>query len=176
MPLRFTLYDRKLDLRSQAIWETYNEIEECSEELAVASYKLGLTPGERLWENLTLNPPTNLRDLMSRIEMFAQLEDDVRQAKKAIGTTTRGEDPFKKHKENSVDHENRVKQGINVVFKEPIYKLLTQILDKPYFKKPEPMAGDPKKRNQLWRCSFHEERGHRTKNCLALKVFLDQLV
>ena len=25
-------------------WETYNKIEECSEELAVASYKLGLTP------------------------------------------------------------------------------------------------------------------------------------
>ena len=25
-------------------WETYNEIEECSKELAVASYKLGLTP------------------------------------------------------------------------------------------------------------------------------------
>ncbi|XP_057495649.1 uncharacterized protein LOC130780645 [Actinidia eriantha] len=28
--------------------ETYNKIEECSEELAVASYKLGLTPEERL--------------------------------------------------------------------------------------------------------------------------------
>ncbi|XP_057459275.1 uncharacterized protein LOC130749938 [Actinidia eriantha] len=41
-------------------WETYNEIEECSEELVVASYKLRLTPGERHWENLMLNPPTNL--------------------------------------------------------------------------------------------------------------------
>ena len=28
-------------------WERYNEIEECSEELAVASYKLGLTTRER---------------------------------------------------------------------------------------------------------------------------------
>ena len=41
-------------------WKTYNEIEECSEELAVASYKLGLTLGKRLWENVTLNPPTDL--------------------------------------------------------------------------------------------------------------------
>ncbi|GFS41350.1 hypothetical protein Acr_00g0073860 [Actinidia rufa] len=41
-------------------WETYNEIEECSEELAVASYKFGLTLGERLLKNLTLNPPTDL--------------------------------------------------------------------------------------------------------------------
>ena len=44
---------------SKRYWETYNEIEECSEELVVASSKLGLPPGERLWENLTLNPPTN---------------------------------------------------------------------------------------------------------------------
>ena len=29
-------------------WETYKDIEECSEELAVVSYKLGLTPEERL--------------------------------------------------------------------------------------------------------------------------------
>ena len=35
-------------------WETYNEIEECSEKLTATSYKLGLTPRERLWEDLTL--------------------------------------------------------------------------------------------------------------------------
>ena len=29
-------------------WEIYNEIEECFEELAVASYKLGHTLGEKL--------------------------------------------------------------------------------------------------------------------------------
>ena len=33
---------------SKQYWETYNEIEECTEELAMASYKLELTPGERL--------------------------------------------------------------------------------------------------------------------------------
>ena len=33
---------------SKRYWETYNEIEECSKELVVASYKLGLTPRERL--------------------------------------------------------------------------------------------------------------------------------
>ncbi|GFS32006.1 hypothetical protein Acr_00g0020340 [Actinidia rufa] len=48
-------------------FETYNEIEECSKELVVASYKLGLTPGKRLWENLTLNPLTDLWDLMSQV-------------------------------------------------------------------------------------------------------------
>ena len=70
---------------SKWYWEIYNEIEECSEELVVASYKLGLILRERLWKNLTLDPLTDLRDLMSRVKMFAQLEDDAKQAKKAIG-------------------------------------------------------------------------------------------
>ena len=33
---------------SKCYWETYNEIEKCSEELAVVNYKLELTPRERL--------------------------------------------------------------------------------------------------------------------------------
>ncbi|GFZ19724.1 hypothetical protein Acr_28g0004290 [Actinidia rufa] len=70
----------------QRYWETYNEIEECSEEMAMASYKLGLTPRDRLWENLILDPLTNLRDFMSWVEMFVRLEDDVRQAEKTEGS------------------------------------------------------------------------------------------
>ena len=56
--------------------------------------------------------------------MFARLEDDVRQAEKAMGTTTRGKGLYKKQKENSTDYKSRVRQIINVVFKKPIYKLL----------------------------------------------------
>ncbi|GFS39695.1 hypothetical protein Acr_00g0064480 [Actinidia rufa] len=64
---------------SKRYWELYNEIEECLEELVVVIYKLRLTPREKLWEDLILNPPANLHDLMSRVKMFARLEDDVRQ-------------------------------------------------------------------------------------------------
>ncbi|GFY85714.1 hypothetical protein Acr_04g0004520 [Actinidia rufa] len=67
---------------SKRYWETYNEIEECSEKMAVVSYKLGPALGDRLWENLTLDPPIDFRDLMSRVEMFAQLEDDVKWQKR----------------------------------------------------------------------------------------------
>ncbi|GFZ21626.1 hypothetical protein Acr_29g0007880 [Actinidia rufa] len=130
---------------SKRYWETYNEIKECSEEMAVARYKLGLAPEDRLWENLTLDPPTDLWDLMSQVEMFARLEDDVRQAEKAEGKIARGE-------------------------------LLARIRDKPYFKKPEPMGGDPKRRNQRWKCSYHDEKGHKIENCRPLKAFLEQLV
>ncbi|GFZ08745.1 hypothetical protein Acr_20g0005530 [Actinidia rufa] len=81
-------------------------------------------------------------DLMSWVEMFAQLEDNIMQAKKATGTTTWGE-----------GHSKSVKRARSIT-----------------------RTGRPKKRNQRWRCSFHEERGHITENYRALKVFLDQLV
>ncbi|GFZ09869.1 hypothetical protein Acr_21g0004680 [Actinidia rufa] len=149
---------------------------ECSEEMAVASYKLGLSPGDRLWENLTLDPPTGLWDLMSRVEMFARLEDDVRESEKTEGKLGRGEASVKRKKDGSNPYKIRAKQGINVVFKEPIYKLLARIRDKPYFKKAEPMGGDPKRQNQRWRCSYHGEKGHKIENCRALKAFLEQLV
>ena len=65
-------------------------------------------------------------------------------------------------------------QGINVIFKEPMYKLLTQIRDKLYFKKPNPMGGEPKRHNQWW--TFHKEKGHKTKNYRVLKLFRDKLI
>ena len=64
---------------------------------------------------------------MSLVKMFAQLEEDVKQAEKVTGITTRGEGPYKKKKESSVDYQSRVRQRINVVFKESIHKLLARI-------------------------------------------------
>ena len=69
--------------------------------------------------------------------MFAQLEDDAKQVEKITVTSNRMEIPFKKRKERSIDYESQVRQGVNVIFKELIYKLIARIRDKPYFKKPE---------------------------------------
>ena len=90
-------------------WETCNEIEDCSKELAVASYKFGLTPGDKLWKNLMLNPLTDLQDLMSQVEIFSRLEDNIKQVKKVAGITTRGESPHKEQKEGSVDFQSWVR-------------------------------------------------------------------
>ncbi|XP_057489425.1 uncharacterized protein LOC130775292 [Actinidia eriantha] len=157
-------------------WETYNGIEKCFKEMAMASYKLGLAPGDRLWENLTLDPPTDLWDLMPRVEMFARLEDDVRQVEMTESKVGRGEVSVKRQKDRSSPYESRTKQGINVVFKEPIYKLLARIRDKPYFKKPEPMGGNLKRQNQRWKCSYYGKKGPKVENYRALKAFLEQLV
>ena len=38
------------------------------------------------------------------------------------------------------------------------------------------MGGDPKRHNQPWKCSYHDEKRHKMENYLALKAFLAQLV
>ena len=71
------------------------------EELVISSNKLDLIPREKLWENLTLSLLTDLRDLMSQVEMFAQLEDNFRQVEQTIGITSKDERHFKRQKEGS---------------------------------------------------------------------------
>ncbi|GFY95161.1 hypothetical protein Acr_10g0005460 [Actinidia rufa] len=91
---------------SKRHWEFYYKIDECSKELAMVSYKLGLTPSKKLWEDLTLNPLDELYELMSKVEMFAWLEDDVKQAERAVGTSSRGNSKFK-YRKNVGDYEDR---------------------------------------------------------------------
>ena len=63
-----------------------------------------------------------------------------------------------------------------MIFKGPIYKILTRIKDKPYFKRPLKMVSDPGHRNpNLW-CSYHRENGHLMENCRMLKQHLEDLV
>ena len=45
---------------SKRYWDLYNEIDEYLEELVVVSYKHRLTPGKKLWDNLTLDPIANI--------------------------------------------------------------------------------------------------------------------
>ncbi|GFZ11338.1 hypothetical protein Acr_22g0007360 [Actinidia rufa] len=80
-------------------------VEECSEELTMASYMLGLTPRER----------SGVRPVERRCQV----------GREGHGNTCSGEGPFKKRKENTVDYGIRARQGINVIFKESIYKVLT---------------------------------------------------
>ena len=49
-------------------WETYNDIDGCSEDVAVRTFKLGLPPSTGLRQSLTKRPALTLRKLMDRIE------------------------------------------------------------------------------------------------------------
>ena len=65
---------------------------------------------------------------------------------------------------------------VNVVFKEPMHKILEQVKHEPYFRWPSKMEGDPLRRNQNLYYTYHRDKGHSTKQCRILKDHLEQLV
>ncbi|KAH7853770.1 hypothetical protein Vadar_006367 [Vaccinium darrowii] len=57
-------------------FDTYNEIEGCNEELAVASFKIALPLGNCLKDSLTKQAATSIKELMDRVEKHARIEED----------------------------------------------------------------------------------------------------
>ena len=51
---------------------------------------------------------------MSRVDMFAWLEDDIKQAEQVLGSSSRGDGSFKRRKEKTTDNKDQVRQSINV--------------------------------------------------------------
>ena len=63
---------------------------------------------------------------------------------------------------------------VNVVFKEPVHKIVDRIKNEPFFRWPNKMGGDPSRRNQNLYCTYHKDKGHTTEQ--VLKDHLGQLV
>ena len=45
--------------------------------------------------------------------------------------------------------------AVNVVFREPVQKVLEKVRNEPFFKWPNKMVGDPVNRNQNLYCHYH---------------------
>ncbi|XP_028058698.1 uncharacterized protein LOC114262532 [Camellia sinensis] len=149
--------------------------------MAVLSFKHGLHPESKLRQSLTKRPATTLKDLRARIEQYARLEDDqipieVASAEQTAWhkkRTDRGE-----HRGIAVNEMDKSKShdAVMTVFKEPIYRILEKIKREPFFVWPPKMLGDPARRNQKLRYTYHQDRRHMTQNCRALKQHLEDLV
>ncbi|XP_028118786.1 uncharacterized protein LOC114316316 [Camellia sinensis] len=177
--------EQKKTLRSYArrYWEEYNDLEEnvCNEQMAVMSFKHGLRPESKLRQSLTKHPATALKDLRARIEQYAHLKDDqipievasAEQIARHKKRSDRGE-----HRGITVNEVDKSKshEPVIIVFKESIYRILEKIKKEPFFVWPPKMLGDPARRNQKLRCTYHQDRGHMTQNCKALKQHLGDLV
>ena len=64
---------------------------------------------------------------------------------------------------------------VNVVFREPVQKVLEKVRNEPFFKWPNKMAGDPVNYNQNLYCHYHQDYGL-TEDCRNLWDHLEQLV
>ena len=57
-----------------------------------------------------------------------------------------------------------------------MHQVLEKIKNEPFFKWPNKMVGNPKKRNRNLYCQYHRDHGHTTEDCRSLWDHLDQLV
>ena len=62
------------------------------------------------------------------------------------------------------------------MFREPVRQVLEKIKNEPFFKWPNKMAGEPKRRNQNLYCHYHQDHGHTIEDCRNLWDHLEQLV
>ena len=64
-------------------------------------------------------------------------------------------------------------ETINAVFRDPVHRVLEKIMNEPYFRWPNKMAGDSTRRDQNFYCQYHQDHGHTTENCRNLWNYLD---
>ena len=104
---------------------------------------------------------------MERIKEFIKLEEDMRVSEPRWARPTkegsRGKRirEFREGSEKRTGHTKPTRaayEGVFTIFKDLIYRILTQIKDRPYFKRPSKMVSDPGCWNpNLW-CSYHWEK------------------
>jgi hypothetical protein len=70
---------------------------------------------------------------------------------------------------------SRVYKKNPMVFNLPIYHIMGDIKNEPFFIWPAPLGGDPSRRDPNKYCSYHREKGHMTEKCYMLKQHLEEL-
>ena len=92
-----------------------------------------------------------MRQLIRRIEEYKQLEDDRLQSKGKAPLVNRyrpGVFPPRPRRDLRIQEPKMQLGEVNVVFKEPVHKIVYRIKNKLFFKWPNKMGGDPSWRNQ----------------------------
>ena len=100
----------------------------------------------------------SLDDLICRTEKHSRLEEDKiqrgRRIDDRIPSSSTGKRKREDQKKNDKPPESSYR-GINIVFTEPIYKVMSKIKEKSFFKWPRAMPSDPSRRDPDKYCSYH---------------------
>ena len=152
--------------------------------MAITTFKAGLPADHDLRKSLTGKPVTSVPQLMDRIDKYRRVEEDQLQGKGKAKVIPQERRDFRSDRYNnsrprrdfggqsaSVDV-----QVINAVFQEPVQQVLEKIKNESFFKLPNKMARELRKRNPSLYCHYHQDHGHTTDNCRNLRDHLEQLV
>ena len=129
----------------------FNEIDGSYDDVAISTFKAGLPVEHDLRKSLTGKPVTSVHLLMDRIDKYRRIEEDQLQGKgKAKVIPQERRDSRSDRTQNNQPRrdfagqsESANMQGINVVFREPVQKVLEKVRNEPFFKWPNKMTRDP---------------------------------
>ena len=161
---------------SNRYWEMFNEIDGDFDDVAIRTFKVNLPAKHGLRKSLTGKPVTSVRQLMDRINKYRRVEEDQQQGKgKGKFIPQEGRD-FRSDRYNNNrprrdftgQSRSIASQMVSMVFREPVHQVLEKIKNKPYFKWPNKIGGDPMSHNQSLHCQYHQEQRHTTKDCKTL--------
>uniref|UniRef100_A0A2N9ESA7 RNase H type-1 domain-containing protein n=1 Tax=Fagus sylvatica TaxID=28930 RepID=A0A2N9ESA7_FAGSY len=168
---------------SARYWEVYNEVDGGTEDMAMKTFKEGLHPESELRHSLSKRSARNMRDLMSRIEQYVRVEEDrartgarSTQSRPPKGPNNTEQKRVEIPPRNSTCFPRPKEAGrIYTIFNQPIYRIMGDIKNEPFFMWPAPLGGDPMRRDPNKYCSYHKEKGHMTEKCYTLKKHLEDL-
>ena len=138
----------------------FNEIDGDFDEVVVKTFEVSLASEHGLKKSLTGKPVTSLCQLMDRVDKYKRIEDDQQQEKGKAKVIRQEMRDFRSDRYNNNwprrDYADQSRsnstQVVNAVFREPMYQVLEKIKNEPFFKRPNKMMGNPKKRNHNLYC------------------------
>ena len=104
--------------------------------MAASIFRLRLLKDSELRESLTMRPPKDMKQLMRHIEKYKRLEDDQQQSKgKAPISSQPRQGGFQSRPRRDLRIQKSSSQAreVNVVFKEPVHRIMDRVKNKPYF-------------------------------------------
>ena len=152
--------------------------------MVIRNFKVGLPTEHDLRKSLTKKPIRSIRQLIDRIDKYKRVEENQQQGKRKGKVIPQEMRDFRLDRYNNNrprrdfigQSRSMAPQVVNNVFQELVHQVLKKIKNKPYFKLPIKMGGNPLRRNQSLHCQYHQEWGHTTKDCKTLWNYLKQLV
>ena len=141
----------------------FNEIDGSYDDVAISTFKAGLLAEHDLRKSLTGKPVTSVHLLIDRIDKYRRIKEDRLQEKgkaKVIPQDRRDSrsDRIQNNRpwrDFTGQSRSANAQAVNVVFREPVQKVLEKVRNEPFFKWPNKMAGDLVNRNQNLYCHYH---------------------
>ena len=113
---------------------------------------------------------------MDRIDEYNRVEEDQQQGKGKGKVISQEMRDFRSDRYNNNRPQKdfvgqsgfTAPQVVNIVFRKLVHQVLKKIKNKPYFKWPNKMGGNPLRLNQSLHCQYHQERGHTTEDYRTL--------